>query len=264
MSPAPVTGRTTEILRRGPLHSYDDRAHQAMVERYPSLHWGMADWLDEVERSQPGVNYAQLVGHSEIRRAVMGHEARAAVVARGRKRCRACAEEPGRGRLKGYRPAWFTSRRAGRRRASWCRWRASPPTMTVCTPRTSAARGRRISRPRASSSRSPSLRVCVRTCRTCRANILCSGTPWPRSRCWRQPRRAASISPSTVRRSPIVQPHRLVSCRSTISPPRSWWRACAIRRGELTCSAPCARPTPGIHRGALAPAACPTAGPGTA
>ena len=92
MSPAPVTGRTTEMMRQGPLHCYDDRAHQAMAERRPSLAWGMGDWLDEVERGRPGVNYAQLVGHTELRRAVMGHDTREAEEAEVREMARLLRE----------------------------------------------------------------------------------------------------------------------------------------------------------------------------
>jgi len=78
MSPMPATGATTRMVLEKTLRSYDERAHQAMLERFPGGSWSTADWLQSIERERPGVNYVQLVGHSELRRCVMGHDARRA------------------------------------------------------------------------------------------------------------------------------------------------------------------------------------------
>ncbi len=78
MSPAPSTGPTTPMVLDKTLRSYDERAHQAMLDRFPGGSWSMADWLQSVEQECPGVNYVQLVGHTELRRSVMGHDARRA------------------------------------------------------------------------------------------------------------------------------------------------------------------------------------------
>lgn len=77
-STAPVEDRASEMLRDGTLSSFDVAAQHEMVRRCSKTTWGMGDWLDEVERVQPGVNYVQLVGHNALRRCVMGHDPRPA------------------------------------------------------------------------------------------------------------------------------------------------------------------------------------------
>ena len=76
MSPAPMHGPATELLKRGELR--ETATLKALRERFPDPTWGFGDFLDAVEKSRPGVNYVQLVGHNDLRRCVMGHERRLA------------------------------------------------------------------------------------------------------------------------------------------------------------------------------------------
>lgn len=76
MSPAPVQGPATELLRTGVGESTPTL--RALQERFPSLEWSLCQFLDQVEQSQPGVNYAQLIGHGQLRTCIMGNEARPA------------------------------------------------------------------------------------------------------------------------------------------------------------------------------------------
>lgn len=76
MSPAPMLGPASELLRQRALD--DTRTLRALQQRFPALTWSFADFLREVERRPLGVNYVQLVGHSALRAAVMGHAPRAA------------------------------------------------------------------------------------------------------------------------------------------------------------------------------------------
>lgn len=79
MCPAPVGGRATDIVRDEAL--WMTPTIKALKERFPGLRWSFGDFLDEVERSRPGVNYVQLAGHNDIRRYVMGHDQRLATQA---------------------------------------------------------------------------------------------------------------------------------------------------------------------------------------
>ena len=72
-SPAPMQGRATPMLERGELRS--TLTNKVMQQRYPEARWSTADLLAEVEGERPGVNYVQLVGHNQLRRCVMGHDA---------------------------------------------------------------------------------------------------------------------------------------------------------------------------------------------
>ena len=76
MSPAPMCGASTGLLKEGQLR--DTPTLAALVRRFPDLTWSFGDFLDEVEGSRPGVNYVQLVGHNDLRRCVTGHEQRLA------------------------------------------------------------------------------------------------------------------------------------------------------------------------------------------
>ena len=76
MSPAPMQGPSSELLKAGALR--DTPTLKALKQRFPDGTWGFGDFLGEVERVRPGVNYAQLAGHNDIRRSVMGHEQRIA------------------------------------------------------------------------------------------------------------------------------------------------------------------------------------------
>jgi N-acyl-D-amino-acid deacylase len=49
-----------------------------MLKRHDDAVWSMADYLDNLESEQPGVNYVQLAGHNQIRKCVMGDDARKA------------------------------------------------------------------------------------------------------------------------------------------------------------------------------------------
>jgi N-acyl-D-amino-acid deacylase len=75
-STAPVSGRATEMMRSGEHHAQG--SNKAMWERHPEGTWGMADFLSAVDDAGLGVNYIQLTGHNNLRRAVMGHDPREA------------------------------------------------------------------------------------------------------------------------------------------------------------------------------------------
>lgn len=76
MAPAPMRSPAKELLKRGELRGTS--TFKALKERFPDLTWGFGDFLNEVERSRPGVNYVQLAGHNDLRRCIMGHEPRTA------------------------------------------------------------------------------------------------------------------------------------------------------------------------------------------
>ena len=76
MSPAPMQGPATKLLRQGKLH--ETPTFTVLKERFPELTWSFGDFLEEVKKSRPGVNYVELVGHSDLRTSVMGHERRTA------------------------------------------------------------------------------------------------------------------------------------------------------------------------------------------
>jgi N-acyl-D-aspartate/D-glutamate deacylase len=76
MAPAPVQGPAAEILRQGA--GENTPTLRVLRERFPDLGWSLGQFLDQVEQSRPGVNYAQLVGHGQLRSCIMGHETRPA------------------------------------------------------------------------------------------------------------------------------------------------------------------------------------------
>ncbi len=76
-APAPMSGQATELLKQNKLRGTGSVAK--MHERHPDGRWNMADFLDAVEESRPGVNYIQLAGHNAIRSCVMGHDERQAM-----------------------------------------------------------------------------------------------------------------------------------------------------------------------------------------
>ena len=75
-APAPMAGRASEMLGRGGLRSLG--THEAMQQHFPGNVWGMDDYLAVLEGERPGVNYVQLAGHNQIRKCVMGDDARQA------------------------------------------------------------------------------------------------------------------------------------------------------------------------------------------
>ncbi|TFG66534.1 MAG: hypothetical protein E4H27_09855, partial [Anaerolineales bacterium] len=75
-APAPMVGRASELLRQGQLRSLG--THEAMVQRHSDAEWSMGDYLNDLEREKPGVNYVQLAGHNQLRKCVMGDDARKA------------------------------------------------------------------------------------------------------------------------------------------------------------------------------------------
>ena len=75
-APAPMVGRASDLLRQGQMRSLG--THNAMVQRHADAEWSMADYLNDLEREQPGVNYVQLAGHNQLRKCVMGDDARKA------------------------------------------------------------------------------------------------------------------------------------------------------------------------------------------
>jgi len=75
-SPAPMRGLATELLRQGKLR--ETPTFTVLKERFPELTWSYGDFLEQVEKSRPGVNYVELAGHNALRTAVMGHEQRTA------------------------------------------------------------------------------------------------------------------------------------------------------------------------------------------
>jgi N-acyl-D-aspartate/D-glutamate deacylase len=74
MCPAPVQGRATHMVREKEV--MDTPTVHALRGRFPSCTWSFKDFMNEVEKSQPGINYVQLVGHNDLRRCVMGHDQR--------------------------------------------------------------------------------------------------------------------------------------------------------------------------------------------
>ncbi|MDP3063561.1 MAG: amidohydrolase family protein [Chloroflexota bacterium] len=76
MCPAPVCGEATRLLTTGAPR--ETPTLKVLTERFPTLTWRFSDFLNEVERARPGVNYVQLAGHNDLRRCVVGHEQRAA------------------------------------------------------------------------------------------------------------------------------------------------------------------------------------------
>jgi len=102
MSPAPVQGPATELLRTGVGESTPTL--RALHERFPSLEWSLCQFLDQVEQSQPGVNYAQLIGHGQLRTCIMGNEARPATsdeIAQMQRLLEACCDSGARGMSSG-------------------------------------------------------------------------------------------------------------------------------------------------------------------
>ncbi len=75
-APAPMVGRSSDLLRQGKMRSLG--THKAMLQRHTNAEWSMGDYLDDLEREQPGVNYVQLAGHNQLRKCVMGDDARKA------------------------------------------------------------------------------------------------------------------------------------------------------------------------------------------
>jgi len=76
MAPAPMRGPATKLLKRGELR--ETSTLKVLKDRFLDLTWGFGDFLNEIERSHPGVNYVQLVGHNQLRRCGMGHQQRTA------------------------------------------------------------------------------------------------------------------------------------------------------------------------------------------
>jgi N-acyl-D-aspartate/D-glutamate deacylase len=90
MAPAPIRGPARELLRQRALDS--TRTLRALQQRFPDLAWSFGDFLDEIEQRPLGLNYVQLVGHSALRTAVMGHEPRPASSAEIAQMCRLLEE----------------------------------------------------------------------------------------------------------------------------------------------------------------------------
>ena len=75
---APTVGRAVELYRRGDGKGYNTATIDAMAKLHPGMTWSFGDFLDEVEKAKPGVNFVQLAAHNVLRRCVMGHDARPA------------------------------------------------------------------------------------------------------------------------------------------------------------------------------------------
>jgi N-acyl-D-amino-acid deacylase len=75
-APAPMVGQASDLLRSGKMRSLG--THHAMLQRHTDATWSIADYLDDLEREKPGINYVQLAGHNQIRKCVMGDDARKA------------------------------------------------------------------------------------------------------------------------------------------------------------------------------------------
>ena len=75
-APAPMVAHARDLLKSGKMRSLG--SHQAMHARYPDADWTMGDYLTEVERLEPGVNYVQLAGHNQLRKCVMADDSRRA------------------------------------------------------------------------------------------------------------------------------------------------------------------------------------------
>jgi N-acyl-D-amino-acid deacylase len=89
-APAPMVNRASDLLRQRKMRSLG--SHNAMLERHATATWSMADYLDDLERLEPGVNYVQLAGHNQIRKCVMGDDARKATPAEISQMCDLVAE----------------------------------------------------------------------------------------------------------------------------------------------------------------------------
>jgi N-acyl-D-amino-acid deacylase len=76
-APAPMSGRATELLKQNKMRGTGSA--KVMHDRNPDARWNMADFLDVVQESRPGVNYIQLAGHNAIRSCVMGQDERQAM-----------------------------------------------------------------------------------------------------------------------------------------------------------------------------------------
>ena len=76
MSPAPMRGPATELLRQGQLR--ETPTLTMLKERFPEMTWSFGDFLEEVEKSRTGVNYIDLAGHSNLRTSVIVHAHRTA------------------------------------------------------------------------------------------------------------------------------------------------------------------------------------------
>ncbi len=79
MAPAPMNGRATDLLQQKKLQGYGGATVAALYKRYPDGRWSMADFLDAVDESKPGLNFVQLAGHAPVRTCVMGHDERQAM-----------------------------------------------------------------------------------------------------------------------------------------------------------------------------------------
>lgn len=75
-APAPMVGRASDLLRQGTMRSLG--THHTMLKRHSGAEWSMAQYLENLEQEQPGVNYVQLAGHNQLRKCVMGDDARKA------------------------------------------------------------------------------------------------------------------------------------------------------------------------------------------
>jgi N-acyl-D-aspartate/D-glutamate deacylase len=75
-APAPMVRRASGLLKKGQMRSLG--SHVAMHRQYPDGQWGMGDYLDVLEGEGLGLNYAQLAGHNQLRKCVMGDDPRRA------------------------------------------------------------------------------------------------------------------------------------------------------------------------------------------
>ena len=75
-APAPMLGLATEEIKRGGGRSRS--TVDLMRSSHPDAIWSMDDYLSAVSQARPGVNYVQLAGHNQIRKCVMGDDARRA------------------------------------------------------------------------------------------------------------------------------------------------------------------------------------------
>jgi N-acyl-D-amino-acid deacylase len=76
MCPAPMRGPASTLLDSPGMWLTDTL--KVLMQHHPSLTWRLRDYLDQLEKLRPGVNYVQLAGHNDLRRSVMGHEQRLA------------------------------------------------------------------------------------------------------------------------------------------------------------------------------------------
>ena len=75
---APMAGRAAEMLNSGDVRSLRAGVYEQMRRRRSDTTWSMGDFLAEVEKTEPGVNYVQLVGHNQLRLCVTGQDSRRA------------------------------------------------------------------------------------------------------------------------------------------------------------------------------------------